>query len=150
MGRQPRGTVSCPGRETGWGAGPARAPSRPHPSHDSKSGAEQRGEFLAPPGNTDPQGHVQTLTWRGASTWLFPGLVLWFPPRGWVGGTFGNVRSLGCRDWERWGRQCSLLASNGWRSGLLLYVPRGTGHPSPRESSDPNGYSAEAKKPWSS
>lgn len=52
--------------------------------------------------NTHPQGHVQTLTRRGASTWLLPGLVLWFPPRGWVGGTFGNVRSLGCRDWERW------------------------------------------------
>ena len=29
-------------------------------------------------------------------------------------------------------------------------ILHGTGHPSPRESSDPHGNSAEAKKPWSS
>ena len=61
-----------PWQRVKWGSGQVRVPSRPHHSQDSRSRAEQTAELLAPPHSTSFQRHVNSLTWKRASTWPLP------------------------------------------------------------------------------
>ena len=81
---------------------------------------------------------------HGQKAWESDGLCSIRPQRvgqDWSNLAHTNADSLGCDEWGRWRRSCSLLASNGWGPGLPMKILEGTGQcppaPTNKESSDP-------------